>query len=64
VRAITYAKLEDIRRRSDPNTPLEAYLIHRIKQFQDEPAKFVAAKPIEAPPGMPIGDDQAIGDEE
>ncbi len=46
VRAITYAKLDDIRRRSDANSPLEAYLIHRIKQFQDDPAKFVAAKPL------------------
>jgi uncharacterized protein DUF4953/uncharacterized protein DUF5117 len=58
VRAITYAKLEDLRRRSDANSPLEAYLVRRIKQFQDDPAKFVAAKPIEAPPGMPIGDDE------
>ena len=58
VRAITYAKLEDVRRRSDANSPLEAYLIHRIKQFQNDPAKFVVAKPIEAPPGMPIGDDE------
>jgi hypothetical protein len=58
VRAITYAKLEDLRRRSDANSPLEAYLIHRIKQFQNDPAKFVVAKPIEAPPGMPIGDDE------
>jgi len=57
-RAITYAKLEELRRRSDANSPLEAYLIHRIKQFQDDPEKFVAAKPIEAPPGMPIGDDE------
>jgi hypothetical protein len=59
VRAIAYAKLDDIKRRSDANSPLEAYLIHRIKQFQSEPAKFVAAKPIEAPPGMPIGDDES-----
>jgi len=58
VRAIAYAKLEDIKRRSDANSALEAYLIHRIKQFQDDPAKFVVAKPIEAPPGMPIGDDE------
>ena len=58
VRAITYAKLEDLRRRSDANSPLEAYLVRRIKQFQDDPGKFVAAKPIEAPPGMPIGDDE------
>jgi hypothetical protein len=58
VRGIAYAKLEDIKRRSDANSPLEAYLIHRIKQFQSDPAKFVVAKPIEAPPGMPIGDDE------
>ncbi|HEY2462486.1 MAG TPA: zinc-dependent metalloprotease [Steroidobacteraceae bacterium] len=58
VRAITYAKLEDLSRRSDAHSPLDAYLIHRIKQFQDDPAKFVVAKPIEAPPGMPIGDDE------
>ena len=58
VRAITYAKLDDVRRRGDANSPLDAYLSHRIKEFQDDPAKFVAAKPIEAPPGMPIGDDE------
>ena len=58
VRAITYAKLEDLSRRGDANSPLETYLIHRIKQFQEDPAKFVAARPIEAPPGMPIGDDE------
>ena len=58
VRAITYTKLEDIRRRGDVSSPLDAYLTHRIKQFQDDPAKFVAAAPIEAPPGMPIGDDE------
>jgi hypothetical protein len=58
VRAISCAKLEDLRRRSDVNSPLEAYLMHRIKQFQDDPVRFVVAKPIEAPPGMPIGDDE------
>jgi hypothetical protein len=58
VRAITYAKLDDLRRRSAAGSPLEAYLIHRIEQFQNDPIKFVAAKPIEAPPGMPIGDDE------
>jgi hypothetical protein len=56
VRAICYAKLNDIKRRGDSNSPLDAYLAHRIKQFQDEPEKFEAAKPIDAPPGMPIGD--------
>jgi hypothetical protein len=58
VRAIVYGKLKEVKRRSDPNSPLDAYLIHRIQQFQSDPAKFVVAKPIEAPPGMPIGDDE------
>ena len=30
----------------------------RIDQFLNEPAKFVPSKAIEAPPGMPIGDDE------
>ncbi len=57
VRAITYAKLNEVKRRSDSNSPLDAYLVHRIQQFQTDPSKFVVAKPIEAPPGMPIGED-------
>ena len=58
VHAIVYRKLEDLRRRGDRNSPLDAYLMHRIQQFQTDPAKFAAAQPIEAPPGMPIGDDE------
>jgi hypothetical protein len=57
VRAIVYGKLNEVKRRSDANSPLDAYLIHRIQQFQTDPTKFVVAKPIEAPPGMPIGED-------
>jgi len=30
-------------------------LIERIDEFEKDPAKFVPAKPVEAPPGMPIG---------
>ena len=33
-------------------------LIERIQEFQRDPTKFVVAKPIEAPPGMPIGEDE------
>jgi hypothetical protein len=58
VRAITYAKLEDLKRSSNLSSPLEAYLVHRIKDLQNDATKFVVAKPIEAPPGMPIGDDE------
>ncbi len=34
-----------------------AALINRIQEFEHDPAKFVPAKSVEAPPGMPIGDD-------
>ena len=30
----------------------------RIDEFLHDPAKFVPAKQIPAPPGMPIGDDE------
>jgi hypothetical protein len=33
-------------------------MIERIGEFEKDPAKFVPVKPIEAPPGMPIGDDE------
>jgi hypothetical protein len=58
VRAITAAKLDDLKRHADLGNPLEAYLAHRIEQFENDPGKFVAATPIPAPPGMPIGDDE------
>ena len=32
-------------------------MIDRINEFEKDPAKFVPAKAVEAPPGMPIGDD-------
>jgi len=34
-----------------------AAMIERIQEFEREPGKFVPAPPVEAPPGMPIGDD-------
>jgi hypothetical protein len=58
VRAITFAKLDEIKRHANSASPVEAYLIHRIGQFQNDPAKFVAASPVPAPPGMPIGDEE------
>jgi hypothetical protein len=33
-------------------------MIDRINDFNHDPEKFVPAKPIETPPGMPIGDDE------
>ncbi len=35
-----------------------AGMIDRLQAFQRDPEKFVPAKPVEAPPGMPIGDDE------
>jgi hypothetical protein len=58
VRAITYAKLDDLKRHLNSASPVEAYLNHRIEQFQNDPAKFVVASPVPAPPGMPIGDEE------
>jgi len=37
-----------------------AALIRRIEDFHRNPEKFVPSKPIEAPPGMPIGDDEVF----
>jgi hypothetical protein len=33
-----------------------AAMIDRLERFEKDPEKFVPAKPIEAPPGMPIGE--------
>ncbi len=57
VRAITNAKLDEIKRHADLNSPIEAYLNQRIQEFQRDPKKFVVAVPVMAPPGMPIGDE-------
>jgi hypothetical protein len=56
-RAVTRAYLIALRPRLllDPSAQAESA---RIDDFLRDPAKFVTAKPIEAPPGMPIGDDE------
>jgi len=56
VRAVTQAKLNEIRRRADQGAPTDAYLAHRIDLFFTDPSRFAPAAPVEAPPGMPIGD--------
>jgi hypothetical protein len=57
-RAIASAKLNGIKQQANAAIPVDAYVIHRIDQFQTDPAKFVPAPAVEAPPGMPIGDDE------
>jgi hypothetical protein len=58
VRAITYAKLKAIRRLPTSGLQIEDYIDHRIDEFMKDPSKFVPAAPVQAPPGMPIGDDE------
>jgi hypothetical protein len=50
--------LNKLKQQADLKSALDAYLVRRIEEFERDPAKFVPAKPIEAPPGMPIGDDE------
>jgi hypothetical protein len=57
-RAIASAKLNGIKQQANAAIPVDAYVIHRIDQFQTDPAKFAPAPAVEAPPGMPIGDDE------
>jgi hypothetical protein len=35
-------------------------MIDRINAFNKDPDKFVPAKPVPVPPGMPIGDDEEM----
>ena len=42
---------------SEQDTAFHEMEASRINQFLNDPAKFTPAKPIAAPPGMPIGDD-------
>lgn len=65
-RAIARSHITDVLKDLTTAAPLSdtaeaihrAALITRINDFERDPAKFVPAKPIEAPPGMPIGDDE------
>jgi hypothetical protein len=65
-RAIARSHINDLLKQWTSAAPLtdtaeaihRAALIDRINEFERDPAKFVPAKPIEAPPGMPIGDDE------
>ncbi len=65
-RAIARSHISDLLKEWTTAAPLadtaeaihRAAMIDRIHDFERDPAKFVAAKPVEAPPGMPIGDDE------
>ena len=65
-RAIARSHIQDLLKQWTTAHPLKdtaeaihrAALIDRINEFEKDPAKFVPSKPVEAPPGMPIGDDE------
>ncbi|MBB5058520.1 hypothetical protein HDF16_003234 [Granulicella aggregans] len=57
VRATTIARLDDLKQKADVKIPVYAYAVRRIEEFDRNPEKFAPVKAIEAPPGMPIGDD-------
>ncbi len=67
-RAIARSHINDVLKEITSAAPLKdtaeaihrAALIDRIHEFERDPAKFTPAKPIEAPPGMPIGDDEEL----
>jgi len=65
-RAITRSHIADVLKAMTDAPPLQdtaeaihrAAFIERIQEFERAPEKFVPAKPVDAPPGMPIGDDE------
>ncbi len=57
VRSVLFAKLTDIKRHLQPSSATDAYVIYRIDRFLADPAKFTVSAPVDAPPGMPIGED-------
>ena len=67
-RAIARKHIDDLLKGFCEAAPLEdtaeaihrAALIDRIKEFERDPARFTPAKPVEAPPGMPIGDEDGF----
>jgi hypothetical protein len=67
-RAIARSHVGDVLKEMSGAAPLtdtaeaihRAALIARMEEFEREPAKFVPAKVVEAPPGMPIGDDEVF----
>jgi hypothetical protein len=67
-RAIARSHIDDLLKQWTSAPPLtdtaeaihRAALINRIQDFNRDPEKFIPAKPIPAPPGMPIGDDEIM----
>ena len=61
VRSHLMTVADNLRKAVPPADTAEAIhwqgMLARLDEFEHEPEKFTPAKPVEAPPGMPIGDD-------
>ncbi len=57
-RAIAIGRLNQLKQQLNAATPLGTYILQRLAEFDRDPEKFVPAKPIDAPPGMPIGSEE------
>jgi len=55
VRSIAFNRLQQIASYAQ----VDPWLKHQIKRFEDDPKTIPLPRPLEAPPGMPIGDDEA-----
>jgi hypothetical protein len=68
VRAIANSHIKDLLKEwtntPPPSDSAEAIhraaMIDRINEFENHPERYTPSKPIEAPPGMPIGDDEEM----
>jgi hypothetical protein len=59
-RAVIAGHLADLKTRPGFPGIVDDAVVHRIEEFERDPAKFIPAKSIDAPPGMPIGDDEVF----
>jgi len=55
-KATASSQIAELKRAADASHPVDGYVLRRIAEFERDPAKFAPAKPVPAPPGMPIGD--------
>lgn len=54
-RSLAFTQLQEI----EATGAYDPWLRNQIKRFQDDPKTIPLPRPIEPPPGMPIGDDEA-----
>jgi len=59
-RVVVLGKLDEMRRKTDTASALDTFVTRRIEEFQADPKRFAPSPKIEAPPGMPIGDEESL----